>query len=153
MKKLAFLLILTIAMVSFTSCEKEDPAPDGITVNDLVGDWNFQSLEIVGVRTYYANNPTDVIDLDNDYTYGRIGFRNVTTTEIGLFEHKSEITGTWDYTLSNNRINIHINGFSYGIEFHIKNWQTFDGSVLILEVTDKSKYITNTPVRIYTMTR
>ena len=87
MKKLAYLLILTIAMVSFTSCEKEDPTPDGITVNHLIGDWNFQSLEIVGVRTYYANNPTDVIDLDNDYTYGRIGFRNVTTTEIGLFEH------------------------------------------------------------------
>ncbi len=48
MKKVIYLISILFALTLLTtSCEKEDPVipePDGITINDLLGDWNFVSL-------------------------------------------------------------------------------------------------------------
>ena len=151
MKKLAYLLILTIAMVSFTSCEKEDPAPDGITVNDLVGDWNFQSLTFNGV--VYDTEP-ELAELDVTYSYIQLSFLNVTTTELGLLDHRGS-PNPYDntYVLSNNKINFSNSKFI----FQIENWETFDGTVLKVKL-ESSIYHTppdyNVPINgVYTMTR
>ena len=148
MKNLAYLLILTIAMVSFTSCEKdEDPAPDGITVNDLVGNWNFQSLTFNGV--VYDTEPK-LAELDVAYSNIQLSFFNVTTTELGLFNHRSGAPLPWrkNYTLSNNTINFDGDSFV----FHIENWETFDGTTLKVKLV--SSIVSTAPIGgVYTMTR
>jgi hypothetical protein len=148
MKKFAYLLILTFSLVSFTSCEKdEDPTPDGITVNDLVGDWNFESLTFNGV--VYDTEP-ELAELDLTYSFIQLSFLNVTTTEMGILDHRSDPSPyTKNYTLSNNTINFDGDRFV----FHIENWQTFDNTTLKVKLIGATG-TNEAPINgVYTMTR
>lgn len=149
MKKVIYLSFLFVSLVIVTtSCEKEDPIDDEkITVNDLVGDWNFQSLTFNGV---VYDTETELDELDENYSYVEISLVNVTTTVLGLLDHRGSPNPYDDtYSLSNNTIN-----FSNGkFIFDIDNWETFDGTVLKLKL--KSSNVTTTaPIGgLYTMTR
>ena len=147
MKKVIYLSFLFVSLVIVTtSCEKEDPIDDEkITVNDLVGDWNFQSLTFNGV---VYDTETELAELDENYSYVEISLVNVTTTVLGLLDHRGSPNPYDDtYSLSNNTIN-----FSNGkFIFDIDNWETFDGTVLKLKL--KSSNVTTTaPIGgLYTM--
>ena len=147
MKKVIYLSFLFVSLVIVTtSCEKEDPIDDEkITVNDLVGDWNFQSLTFNGV---VYGTETELAELDENYSYVEISLVNVTTTVLGLLDHRGSPNPYDDtYSLSNNTIN-----FSNGkFIFDIDNWETFDGTVLKLKL--KSSNVTTTaPIGgLYTM--
>ena len=140
-------MILVPALFS-TSCSKEDNDDlKGITVNDLIGDWNFESLTFNGV---VYDTETELNELDENYSYVEISLVNVTTTVLGLLDHRGSPNPYDDtYSLSNNTIN-----FSNGkFIFDIDNWETFDGTVLKLKL--KSSNVTTTaPIGgLYTMTR
>lgn len=140
-------MILALALFS-TSCSKEDnDDPKSITVNDLIGDWNFESLTFNG--SVY-DTETELDELDENYSYVEISLVNVTTTVLGLLDHRGSPNPYDDtYSLSNNTIN-----FSNGkFIFDIDNWETFDGTVLKLKL--KSSNVTTTaPIGgLYTMTR
>lgn len=155
MKKVTYLLVLLFPLVLMsTSCSKDedDPIPNGITVNDLVGDWNFVSLEFNNV---VYDTETELAELDLTYSYIQLSFLNVTTTTIGLLDHRSGggIVTEWDYEFSNNTIDVYANGWSGGFVFHIENWETFDGTVLKLKLMS-SKASNQAPIGgVYTMTR
>ncbi len=138
-------MILALALFS-TSCSKEDNDDlKGITVNDLIGDWNFESLTFNGV---VYDTETELNELDENYSYVEISLVNVTTTVLGLLDHRGSPNPYDDtYSLSNNTIN-----FSNGkFIFDIDNWETFDGTVLKLKL--KSSNVTTTaPIGgLYTM--
>jgi len=140
-------MILVPALFS-TSCSKEDNDDlKSITVNDLVGDWNFESLTFNGA---VYDTETELDELDENYSYVEISLVNVTTTVLGLLDHRGSPNPYDDtYSLSNNTIN-----FSNGkFIFDIDNWETFDGTVLKLKL--KSSNVTTTaPIGgLYTMTR
>ena len=140
-------MILALALFS-TSCSKEDNDDlKSITVNDLVGDWNFESLTFNGA---VYDTETELDELDENYSYVEISLVNVTTTVLGLLDHRGSPNPYDDtYSLSNNTIN-----FSNGkFIFDIDNWETFDGTVLKLKL--KSSNVTTTaPIGgLYTMTR
>jgi hypothetical protein len=138
MKKVAYLSVLMLSLVLMsTSCckdEDENPLPNVITVNDLVGNWNFVSLDFNG--TVY-DTETELFDLDKTYSYIQISLVDVTTNTLGLYDHRGTPTpSTYDdnYTLSNNVIN-----FSGGkFVFEIANWETFNGTVLKLKLKSSS---------------
>lgn len=138
-------MILVPALFS-TSCSKEDNDDlKSITVNDLVGDWNFESLTFNGA---VYDTETELDELDENYSYVEISLVNVTTTVLGLLDHRGSPNPYDDtYSLSNNTIN-----FSNGkFIFDIDNWETFDGTVLKLKL--KSSNVTTTaPIGgLYTM--
>ena len=140
-------MILALALFS-TSCSKEDNDDlNGINVNDLIGDWNFESLTFNGA---VYDTETELDELDENYSYVEISLVNVTTTVLGLLDHRGSPNPYDDtYSLSNNTIN-----FSNGkFIFDIDNWETFDGTVLKLKL--KSSNVTTTaPIGgLYTMTR
>lgn len=140
-------MILALALFS-TSCSKEDNDDlKGITVNDLIGDWNFESLTFNGV---VYDTEAELDELDVNYSFVEISLVDVTTTLMGLLDHRGSPNPYDDtYSLSNNTIN-----FSNGkFIFDIDNWETFDGTVLKLKL--KSSNVTTTaPIGgLYTMTR
>jgi len=149
MKKVAYLMTMILVPALFsTSCSKEDNDDlKSITVNDLVGDWNFESLTFNGA---VYDTETELDELDENYSYVEISLVNVTTTVLGLLDHRGSPNPYDDtYSLSNNIIN-----FSNGkFIFDIDNWETFDGTVLKLKL--KSSNVTTTaPIGgLYTMTR
>lgn len=154
MKKVAYLftIVIAITLMSF-SCEKnDDDIPNVITVNDLVGDWNFQSLTFNGV---VYDTETELDELDLTYDFIEISLVGVTTSEMGILNHRAS-PNPYDntYTLSNNTINFDNGKFVFDID----NWETFDGTVL--EVKLKSSIYhdpsagDNMPINgVYTMTR
>ena len=150
MRKLAYSLILVLSITLICiSCSKEnDENDDAITVNDLVGDWNFQSLTF---NNFVYDTEPELAGLDLTYSYIQLSFLNVTTTTIGVLDHRygSGNPADWEYTLSNNNINLE----SDKLIFYIENWETFDGTVLKLKLL--STTVTNeAPINgIYTMTR
>ena len=149
MKKVTYLMILMFSLVLMTTscCKDDDDIPNVITTNDLVGDWNFQSLTFNG--TVY-DTEAELFELDKTYNYIQLSFLDVTTTIIGLRDLRGA-TSTYEqnYVLSNNTINFD-NGF---LVFHIDNWETFDGTFLELKLTS-SIYPSVTPIDgVYIMTR
>lgn len=153
MKKVAYLMtmILALALVSTSCCKDDDDIPNVITVNDLVGDWNFQSLTFdggYGVKVYDTEAELD--QLDANYSYVEISLVNVTTTVMGLLDHRGSSSPYDDtYTLSNNIINFSNNK----LVFYIENWETFDGTVLKLKL-NTSTATTSAPIGgVYTMVR
>ena len=134
-----------------TSCEK-DPVvpepdgitPDGITVEDLLGNWNFESLEIAG-KTYTGGCS---VELDNDYNWGAISLIEINENELRLLDICSGGNGVSDgYSLIDNIIN-----YSKGkFVFEITNADTFNGTVLKLEFKSSNIAI-NAPIGgIYTL--
>ena len=150
MEKAIYLLtmIFTLALMS-TSCEKVDPAPEGIIVEDLVGDWHFESLEFKG-EVYTACDD----DLNEEYDLITFEVLDVTTTTLRLFsdciddDDPNNLDWVHNYTLKNNNLTI---GGNYYV-FKILNVNDFDNTILRLELFDA--VFTNVPIGgVYTLTK
>ena len=145
MKKVAYLmtLIFAVALMS-TSCCKDDPVPDPdeITTTDLVGNWNFQSLEFND--EFYT---TCDADLDS-YFLTTLSLHNMSTSEVTLDDDCVADGRTYDYTLDGNLIDCE-NGKRV---FDIMNVETFDGTELVVKL--KSATTAGLPIGgIYTLVK
>ena len=138
MKNLTYLFSILFAVTLLsTSCEKDNtvvPEPEGITVQDLVGDWNFVSVEYNG--TVYTECAPELSDL---FALVDLNLLNVTETTLAVYTTCGINGGTGDlsnenYTFTNNTIDY----FTGAIVLEIQNVDTFDGSVLVLKLIDAS---------------
>ena len=132
---------MTVALMS-TSCCKDDPVPDPveITVSDLVGDWDFQSLEFNG--EFYTGCDDDL----EDYFLTTLSLHDMSTSEVTLDDDCTVDGRTYDYVLDGNLINCE-NGKRV---FEIMNVETFDGTELVVKF--KSATTTGLPIGgIYTL--
>ena len=136
-----------------TSCEKDElivPEPDEITVTDLLGDWNFESLEFFNPYGVLIKSYTGgcTAELDANYNYGAISILNVTDSELRLLDICSGGNGYGDrYSLINKTIN-----FSDGkFIFEITNANTFNGTVLKLKLKSSNIAIDAPIDGIYTL--
>jgi hypothetical protein len=144
MKKVTYLVVLMFALVIVSiSCKKDDtnPTPEqptGLTVSQILGDWNFVSLEIDG-NTYTACST----ELKNKYNFATLNL-NFTTTKMTEFDFCSSTPDLGyddSFVLKNNQIN-----WSDGkMVFLIDNADTFNGTVLKLKWIS-TNYITNAPI-------
>ena len=137
MKRVAYLSVMFIALTLMSfSCEKEDPQPEPkvLTAQDIVGDWNFESLT-VGTTVY--DFPADSLEIVQTYNFGALSFEGViaTSTTSGKFtlrNHETYDAAFLDnFTLTDNVINF----FDGMLIFSIENAQTFNGSELVLKLT------------------
>lgn len=134
------------------SCERDDDGDVNtateITVNDLLGDWHFQSLTFNGV---VYDTEEELAELDKTYSYIQLSFLNITPTTIGFFCHRSGIDSPaiGEYILSNNNINFEEGKFVFNIE----NWKTFNGTMLKVKLIS-SNATNEAPIGgIFTMVR
>lgn len=147
MKKVTYFLVLAISVFILTSCEKEKvtPTPDpntGITIDQLVGDWNFESIEIDGDTNAY----TTCIKTNN----GRINFLNVTNVGGDAGMYKYDGTFTWNNECNGTSTNWHLNvknntllvDNGNGGTYTIENSETFNGTVLKLRYVGSNKITT-----------
>lgn len=138
MKKVTYFLVFAISMFVFTSCEDEpvNPTPDPttITIDQLVGDWNFESVEIDGIT--YTECSEVTIGLQSFLNVVKTGDNSGSLTE----EFKCDgATFDWEFTLVNNEINL---GDGNGYQGQIVNAETFDGTVLKIKQKDYNRIIT-----------
>jgi hypothetical protein len=128
MKKVAYLAVLMVALATvFVSCEKDNGddlvVPEGIT---LVGNWNFVSIEVEGVK---YDNPCGTA-VDDEYDVLAMSLLSVTTTDFNMVDD----CGTWDkvyeYTISGDVVT-----FNNNWTFKIMNASTFNGDRLVLKLT------------------
>lgn len=118
-----------VALVTvFTSCEKdEDPiVPEGITVEDLVGNWYFVSLEFEG--NVYGDDVCGS-EFDEDHSLVTMNLIDVTTTSFIETNNCNDGEINRSYTLSNDVITL-----DNGAKFQIMNATTFNGSELKLKL-------------------
>lgn len=134
MKKLKYLLPLFFALTLMSfSCSKDDDDPivPDFTAQDLLGNWNFVSLDFNG--TVYdthdeltaLNVNYDLVALDFNFTASEVTY---TTDYVDAGETG---TMTYDYTFSNLIINC-----DDQIKFQVMNANTFNGSVLKIKLLD-----------------
>lgn len=104
MKNVLYLIV--VFGLLFTACEKEDPiVPEGISVEDFIGKWNFESLDFADVK---HNTPVDgVFDtklelsaLNVNYDFIQLDFYFISSMELNLYsdyayEHDND--ADWDY--------------------------------------------------------
>ncbi len=135
MKKSIYLFIAVLAIVSvFTSCEKDEPVtpeqPKGVTIDKLVGDWNFVSVEVDG------NTYTNCGEID----YAFNSYLNVKAD--GSFTRYNECSGQGvEFTMTVVDNKIIVDEGNAGV-YEIVNAETFDGTLLKLKnVYNGSTYI------------
>ena len=146
--------MFTMVLIS-TNCDKDDDpnVPEGITPADLVGDWEFVSLEF-DTTIYYAGSceSSNTKELNEKYNLVTLSLHNVSTDTITLFDDCVDAGGifqpSFTYILSDNVINCEDT-----YKFKIVNADTFNGDTLKLELI----YPTVPPVLpvggIYTLNR
>ena len=136
MKNLTKISVLLLAIVFMNcSCEKNDPVvPDEITVNQLVGNWDFQSLEFDG-DVY--NTPEELSNLNVNYDFIQIDlvFTTINVTISSTYLDKDvngtgNWSGTYPYTLNGNIIFIDT-GY---LEFEIMNTESLLNNEDVLEL-------------------
>ena len=154
MKKAIYLLamIFTLALMS-TSCDptddpiNDDPEPQGIVAADIVGDWEFASLEFEGDVYVFCNDSlNELYDFVTLYVYG------VTETNLTLFsdcvDNDIDFEMGYSYTIENNIIYLEDNAYT----FEILNAEEFNGNTLVLELIDRAG--ANVPVGgVYTLVK
>lgn len=141
--KLVFLTLAVALLTVFSSCEKDDPVlpddPDNnedvVEASDLVGDWDFVSLEFEG-ETYYGCDP----HLNQDYNLVTLRLLNVTETTLTMFSSCHNGEGNWesnelDYYIEDGVLNVHTAHLGRDInKFKILNYNDFDGDILKLKL-------------------
>lgn len=142
MKKIVFVYLIVGAIATLTSCSKdedktpEQPIDNGIKIEQLVGDWNIESIEIDGI-TYTS---CDEID------FAFNSYLDVKTD--GSFTNYNECNGEGTnntMTVTDNKITFD-DGLDHNIYFYeIINADTFDGTILQL------KNVYNESIRIFTL--
>ena len=140
MKKVTYLLLFVFATVLMsTSCSKDEAVTpedidEGITVNDLVGDWNFYSFTFEGRTVYDCDT-----EFNEDWDYVTLNFLNVTTSTLDIYTdcmdygESEDYMIDYDYVLENNNGRIIINCRDKR-KFEILNVDSFDGTTLELEL-------------------
>lgn len=135
MKKVIYLIsiIFAVALLS-TSCEKDPivPEPDEITVADLEGNWDFVSVFHDDILYTDCNQGL----LNQGYQYVKLSLLNVTKTRLILFDECVDDESPWDYTLTNNVLDIE------GFRLEIQNVETFfeDERILKLKILNPASY-------------
>ena len=150
MKKVNYLLIMLFAVALMsTSCCKDDPiVPDVLTVENLDGTWNFESLNFVDIdygTTVSADNLYNTVqelsDLNEFYDFVQIDLVFTSTTvTISSTYLDADVNGTGDwsdtysYTLNENVISVD-GGY---LEFEVMNAESLlnDEGVLELKLND-----------------
>ena len=140
MKKLNLLLLMMLSLVIMTtSCEKESVTPDkekeseSITVNDLLGDWKFVSLNY---KNHVYETETELKALSESLRLVKLDFNfteNKMTFHTFYANNGQGGSATYDYTLDKLIIN---GGDEYvtQIKFEIVNDDTFNGTELKLKL-------------------
>jgi hypothetical protein len=150
MKKVTYFLtvIFAVALMS-TSCDpNEDPiVPDVLTVENLEGNWNFESLSFVDVdhNTNVSgdyNTVQELSDLNEFYDFVQIDLMFTTTTVLISSRYLNEFDnnvsepweGVYDYVLNGDIINVD-GGY---LEFEVMNSEALlnGGGVLELRLND-----------------
>ncbi len=88
MKRITYLAMILVAMTLMSfSCSKDDDTiiPDTVNAQDLVGDWNFVSLTF---NDYVYDTEQELVALDSNYNYIQISLIDLTTTTLGLCDHR-----------------------------------------------------------------
>ena len=133
MKKLIYLFAVMFSLVLVsTSCEKGEtvtPEPEGMTTQDLLGNWDFYSLTLSdGTVTYGCD-----VELLKDYDLVTLNLKDVTKTSMTLYTNCNLQNVYWEqeysYTLVNNTITLENDN-----KFEIVNTTTFDGKTLKLKL-------------------
>ena len=148
MKNLIKLSVIVLAVVFMAcSCDPDPIVPELITPNELVGNWNFESLEFGGM-TYTTCDE----DLNELYDLVTFNMQNVSTSAITLKtycmdEGESPWEMTYSYTLEGIELNL-----DESIVFDILNAEDFDGNTLELELV--SAAVSDLPIGgVYTLTK
>lgn len=140
MKRLTYLMTMLFAiLVLTTSCEKEDPITpeeivEGITVNDLVGDWSFYSFTFEGRTVYDCDT-----EFNEDWDYVTLSFLNVTTSTLDIYTdcmdsgELDDYMIDYDYTLEKDGNKVIINCRDKR-KFEILNIDSFNGTELELKL-------------------
>jgi hypothetical protein len=136
MKKVIYLIsiLFAVALLSTSCCKDDDPIiEDQITVEDLLGDWNFVSLEFEGD---IYDTPEELNILNVNYDLVALDFNFTATEATYSTEYVDEgqenpFIRTYSYTLSGTPPVI--NCYDQ-IKFEVVNAETFDGSVLELKL-------------------
>lgn len=147
MKQINYLLLATILF--FSNCSNDNGVDEmlseeivNITEADLVGDWDFVSLEFEG-KTY---TDCDNNDLKGKYNLLNLSFLNV-TLKSELYEEPtltyfSNCGNTTNeerrFTIENNFIKLHNNN---SLKFLILNSKNFDNKYLKIKLITTSKII------------
>ena len=162
--------VATLLVFVNLSCEKEDViTPVGLQDKDIVGDWDFYSLDWNEVNVDFNWSTINGVD-ETLITYGcipnlkwrylltKIYFKNVKIVDgkgkIELYtdciEETDEYSWVMNYQISNNTI---ILGDYLGdafdainIKFLILNTDTFNGTELILKIVNGDSNIPNNGV-------
>jgi hypothetical protein len=161
MKKVNYLIVLLFSLMFLnTSCEKEEiGTPDvpvdtttvahGITAADLVGDWNFVSLDFNGDIITECNQSLcyDAQNPNGGYLYITLNL-NITNDIITTFsdctysgDPSKNLKKECDFTVANNTITLSLVGIVQ-MKFEIINANVFNGAELKLKLTEgiNSKY-------------
>jgi hypothetical protein len=167
MKKVTYLVVLMLSMVTmFTACEKDDGddpiVPKTITVDDLKGYWNFEKLVIEGT-TY--NWDADAIALDAHYNGGALDLRFgkfdefSSSNTIRYYDKFASDNNGYAYSFDVNALTTNIINADNGeLVFEIENASTFlttdTKSVLKLKLISSKLYGNAAPINgIYTLTK
>ena len=138
MKKVTYLstILIVLILMSF-GCDKDETnvsEPKEITVDDLLGDWNFYSLEIDGKTTYDCDAALNQIY--DGTTMSILNVRNTPYNIISLYNDcmdAGEISPSqlnYEFRLINNEIDC-----AGDVKFDIVNVDSFDGTVLVVKMT------------------
>jgi hypothetical protein len=154
MKNLVLLFGLFLMLI-VSSCEESVvPTPEDednntetenkIKPQDLVGDWDFVSLQFEGI-TYTGCDPY----LTDDYWYVTLSFYDVTESEMRLYDGCEDGSNTYEYDINENMIICEDNTR----EFQIMNYDSFEGDTLELKFVEPSDYNVLPIGGIYTMAK
>jgi hypothetical protein len=127
MKKIAYLSIIYGILTCIGLSCSNDSETEGITVDDLVGNWMFVSLQLNGKTTTDCDSALNV-----EYDLVTFSLKNVNTTTMTLYTTCTDNGLLWEqssgYSLSGNTI-ILPNNFTFDIE------NTSTKTTLILKLT------------------
>jgi len=153
MKKFTYVLALMFSLILMsTSCEKSNdtPIPNAITTNDLVGNWNFTSLEFNGKTMTGCDIALDL------YYLTTLSLNSMTKTTVIVKDACKSDNREYPYTLSNNIITLK-NTLTEGTpvyNFVIENAETFNGTILKLKFESAPSSNNLFPIHgIYTLTK
>ena len=155
MKKIAYLSMLLIALTLMSfSCSKDDDeiVPTTITAADLVGDWNFQSLDWNLVAASSFKNTTTSCDVTQNSNFDMITL-NLMVASNG----KVDMTYNCPDDDSAIGLTININGDEIDLsacKFKIMNVSTFNKTILKLKLIEVTNATSGYPINgIYTLAK
>jgi hypothetical protein len=145
MKKILLLTAVLGILTSLSPGCDDDSDNQILTLNDLVGNWLFVSLDFNGKTTTDCDSA-----LNKSYDWVTLSMKNMSTTSTTLYSSCTDAGNLWEqtfgYTLIDNVISL-----STGVKFNIEGNST--PTTLIIKLTDPG-IATKYPVGgIYTLNK